>query len=338
MKRALITGITGQDGSYLAEFLINKNYDVYGLARRTSNDPLARIEDLCLEGKITILHGNLRDLNTVRNAMEKARPDEVYNLAAQSHVGISFECPEETEEINYYGVGRVVNEAVRINPKVKIYQASTSEMFGMARPPQNENTPFNPISPYAEAKLRAFDDFVKGYRKKGFFICSGILFNHESPRRGKNFVTRKITYSMAKIKLGLQECLELGHLDTKRDWGYAGDYVEAMWMMLQQDGPEDFVVGTGEAHSVREFVERAAEEIGIELHWEGAGINEVGKDKNGRVIVKINEKFYRPTDPQYLLADTNKANNVLGWKPKVSFGGLIKMMVEGDLKDIAKIR
>jgi len=331
-KTALITGITGQDGSYLAEFLVNKGYKVYGLVRRTSNDPLTRIENLCLQNKVTILHGNLRDLNTVRNAMEKARPDEVYNLAAQSHVGISFECPEETEEVDYYGVGRIVNEAIRINPKVKIYQASTSEMFGGAKPPQNENTPFNPLSPYAEAKLRAHEDFVKGYRNKGYFVCSGILFNHESPRRGKNFVTRKITYSLAKIKLGLQDCLELGHLDTKRDWGFAGDYVEAMWLMLQQDRPEDFIIGTGQSHSVREFAEIAATELGIKLHWEGEGINEVGKDENGKVIVKVNEKFYRPTDPFYLLADPSKAIKVLGWKPRVDFRALIKMMVTEDLK------
>ena len=331
-KTALITGITGQDGSYLAEFLVNKGYKVYGLVRRTSNDPLTRIENLCLQNKVTILHGNLRDLNTVRNAMEKARPDEVYNLAAQSHVGISFECPEETEEVDYYGVGRIVNEAIRINPKVKIYQASTSEMFGGAKPPQNENTPFNPLSPYAEAKLRAHEDFVKGYRNKGYFVCSGILFNHESPRRGKNFVTRKITYSLAKIKLGLQDCLEFGHLYTKRDWGFAGDYVEAMWLMLQQDRPEDFIIGTGQSHSVREFAEIAATELGIKLHWEGEGINEVGKDENGKVIVKVNEKFYRPTDPFYLLADPSKAIKVLGWKPRVDFRALIKMMVTEDLK------
>jgi GDPmannose 4,6-dehydratase len=215
---------------------------------------------------------------------------------------------------------------------VKIYQASTSEMFGGAKPPQNENTPFNPLSPYAEAKLRAHEDFVKGYRNKGYFVCSGILFNHESPRRGKNFVTRKITYSLAKIKLGLQDCLELGHLDTKRDWGFAGDYVEAMWLMLQQDRPEDFIIGTGQSHSVREFAEIAATELGIKLHWEGEGINEVGKDENGKVIVKVNEKFYRPTDPFYLLADPSKAIKVLGWKPRVDFRALIKMMVTEDLK------
>lgn len=329
MKKALITGITGQDGSYLAEFLLNKGYEVYGLVRRTSNDPFARFDYPNI--KIHKIDGNLRDLGTVRRAMEEVVPDEIYNLAAQSHVGVSFNCAEETEDINYYGVGRVVNEAIRVNPKVKIYQASTSEMFGSSKPPQNEETEFNPVSPYADAKRRAHDDFVVNIRDKGYFICSGILFNHESPRRGAQFVTRKITISLAKIKLGLQDCLELGNLDAKRDWGFAGDYVEIMWKMLQQKQPKDYVIATGESHTVRDFVNASAEVLGIKIKWSGKGEKEIGKDENGKVIVKVNPKFYRPAEVNYLCGDPSKAKKDLNWKPKVTFGELVKMMVEYDL-------
>lgn len=270
MKKALITGITGQDGSYLAEQLVEKNYKVFGLLRRTSNDPTHRIEKLVLEKKIELIYGNLRDQASIERALQIAQPDEIYNLAAQSHVGISFECPDETWDINYHGVKRLVDAALAQNPKVKIYQASTSEMFGATPPPQNEQSPFQPVSPYAEAKTRAHNEFIKGYREsKGSFTCSGILFNHESPRRGSNFVTRKITISMAKMKLGKQEFIELGNLDAKRDWGFAGDYVDAMWRILQQEKPDDFVVGTGESHSVREFVELAAQECGFTISWTG---------------------------------------------------------------------
>lgn len=337
MKKALITGITGQDGSYLAELLVEKGYDVYGLMRRTSLDPYERIDDLCLEGKVKILHGNLRDLNTIRRAMEKCVPDEVYNLAAQSHVGISFECPEETMEIDYYGVGRIFNEALRVNKNVRLYQASTSEMFGSRNPPQNETTEFDPISPYGEAKVKAYQDYVVNYRQNhGVFVCSGILFNHESPRRGKHFVTRKITYSLAKIKLGMQDVLELGNLDSKRDWGYAADYVEAMWMMLQQPTADDFVIGTGESHSVRDFVNYSAEALGMKLTWEGEGVNTVAKDESGKVIVKVNEKFYRPTDPHDLIADRSKAERILGWKPKHSLKELVTMMTTEDFKELSR--
>jgi GDPmannose 4,6-dehydratase len=331
MKRALITGITGQDGSYLAEFLIKKGYEVYGLVRRTSNDPLMRIDDLSIHGKIKLVSGSLRDLNAVSRVMDQVVPDEVYNLAAQSHVGVSFDCPEETLDINYYGVGRVVNEAIRVNPKVRIYQASTSEMFGKSKPPQNEETPFQPVSPYAEAKLKAHEDFVVHYREKGYYICSGILFNHESPRRGSHFVTRKITISLAKIKLGLQDNMELGNLDAKRDWGYALDYVEAMWLMLQQDKPNDFVIATGKSHSVREFVELAAAELGIGISWSGSGLEEKGMDKlTGKVIVKINPKFYRPAEVDFLLGDATKAKEMLGWEPKTDLRALVSMMVKAD--------
>ncbi len=326
-KKALITGITGQDGSYLSEFLLKKGYEVYGLVRRTSNDPFVRFDYPNI--KIHKVDGNMRDLATIRRAMEEVKPDEVYNLAAQSHVAVSFTCPED---INYYGVGRVVNEAIRVNPKVKIYQASTSEMFGSSKPPQNEKTAFNPVSPYADAKTRAHTDFVVNVREKGYFVCSGILFNHESPRRGAQFVTRKITISLAKLKLGLQDVIELGNLSAKRDWGFAGDYVEVMWKMLQQKVPKDYVIATGESHTVREFVTAAAHALGIKIKWSGKGIDEVGKDENGKVIVQVNPKFYRPAEVDYLKGDPSKAKKELGWKPKVSFNELVRMMVESDLE------
>ncbi len=279
--------------------------------------------------------GNLRDLSTIRLALEESKPDEIYNLAAQSDVGISFEAPDETMEINYYGLGRIVNEAMRINPGVRIYQASTSEMFGRTKPPQNEESPFQPVSPYAEAKLRAHNDFVVGYRNKyGLFICSGILFNHESPRRGKHFVTKKITHSLSKIKHGLQDVLTLGNLDAKRDWGYAGDYVEAMWLMLQQDKPDDYVIATGESHSVREFVDAAAKALKMTIKWKGKGLKEVGVDDKGKVIVAVSANYYRPNEVHYLCGDASKARREFGWKPKLSFDELVKLMVETDEKEV----
>jgi len=332
-KRAFITGITGQDGSYLTELLLSKGYTVYGLVRRSSTDPLTRLHPLDTEGKIILRYGDMRDAGTIRQILEEAQPDEIYNLAAQSDVGVSFTCPDETMETNYYGLGRVIQEAVRVNPKVKIYQASTSEMFGKTNPPQNEKSPFAPVSPYGEAKLKAHEDFVRGYRERdGLFICSGILFNHESPRRGEHFVTRKITISLAKIKLGMQNHFELGNLDAKRDWGFAGDYVKAMWMMLQRDTPEDFVISTGESRMVREFVESAAKALDMHVTWEGKGLQEVGKDKNGKIIVKINKNFYRPTDVDYLCGDNTKVKKMLGWQPTVSFDELVKMMVDFDIE------
>lgn len=333
MKRALITGITGQDGSYLAELLVRKGYKVFGLIRRSSTDPLVRIQPLVSAGKITLIYGNLRDINAITRAIEESQPDEVYNLAALSDVGISFKCPEETFEVNYFGLGRIVIEAMRINPKVRIYQASTSEMFGKTPPPQAEDTIMQPVSPYAEAKLRAHEDYVIGYREKqGLFICSGILFNHESPLRGKHFVTRKITHSLAKINVGLQDVLTLGNLDTKRDWGFAGDYVEAMWRMLQQDEPEDYVISTGENHSVREFVEVAAKDLGMNITWEGSGLDEVGKTDDGKIIVKVSEKFYRPREVYDLCGDNTKARKNLDWEPRTNFSELVQMMTRADLK------
>lgn len=336
-KRALITGITGQDGSYLAELLLKKGYQVYGLVRRTSTDPLMRIEKMYLSRKIELINGDLRDIGALSRAIEKVNPHEIYNLAAQSDVGISFTCPEETMEINYFGLGRLVHEAMRHTPRARIYHASTSEMFGKTKPPQNEQSPFAPVSPYGEAKLKAYDEYVVGYREKyGLFICSGILFNHESPRRGKHFVTRKITQSLAKIKLGLQDSFELGNLEAKRDWGFAGDYVEAMWMMLQQKLPADYVIATGESHTVREFFEAAAAALDMPISWKGKGLREVARDAHGKVILRINKKYYRPTEVDYLLGDSSKARKELGWKPKHSFSELVTMMAQADLELVKK--
>jgi GDPmannose 4,6-dehydratase len=331
MKKALITGITGQDGSYLAEFLLDKGYEVHGLIRRSSHDVFGRIAHI--KKRIHVHYGDLRDLGLLKRVMERVVPDEVYNLAAQSHVGISFECPEETYEIDYAGVGRMVHAAMEANPKVRIYQASTSEMFGSTPPPQSELSPMNPVSPYGEAKKKAHEDYVVGYRQKhGLYICSGILFNHESPRRGEHFVTRKTTISLAKIQLGMFESFALGNLEAKRDWGYAKDYVEMMWLMLQQETPEDYVIGTGESHSVRELVEVAAEEVGMKITWEGEGVKEVGKDQHGAVRVRIDEKFYRPREVNFLTADMTKAQHKLGWMPKTNFYDLVKLMVRSDLE------
>jgi len=336
-KRVLITGITGQDGSYLAEFLLDKDYEVYGLIRRTSLDPLMRIDHLAVPRRVKLLYGNLRDSSSLKRAIEEAKPHEIYNLAAQSDVGISFKVPEETMEVNYLGLGRLVNEAYMINPKVKIYQASTSEMFGNTRPKQNEKSLFRPISPYGKAKLKAHEDFVVGYRKKhNLFICSGILFNHESPRRGEHFVTRKITISLAKIKLGLQDYIELGNLNARRDWGYAGDYVQVMWKILQQKKPDDFVIATGKSNTVREFVNVTASSLGIRLNWSGKGMNEVAKDRYGKVRVKVNSAFYRPNEVYYLEGDSGKARRKLDWKPETSFEELVEMMVLADLKRLSK--
>jgi GDPmannose 4,6-dehydratase len=339
-KRALITGVTGQDGSYLAEYLVGLGYEVWGLMRRTSLEPMLRIEKLMRpKRKMHIVYGNLRDSVTLRSALEQSKPHEIYNLAAQSDVGVSFKIPDETIEINYYGLGRLVNEAMKINPKVRIYQASTSEMFGKTKPPHDEKALFQPVSPYGEAKLFAHEDFVKGYREKhGLFICSGILFNHESPRRGEHFVTRKITISLAKVKLGRQKHLVLGNLDAKRDWGFAGDYIKAMHKMLQQKKPEDYVIATGESHTVRQFVEAAAKAIDMPIHWSGKGLKEVGKTKDGRVAVRVSKEFYRPNEVHHLLGDSRKAHRQLGWKPETTFEELARMMAKADFERIKKMR
>lgn len=331
-RRALITGLTGQDGSYLAEYLLGLGYEVYGLVRRTSNDPFVRLPD-AVRHQVNVIYGSMRDSAALERAVEAAHPDEVYNLAAQSDVGISFKCPEETVEINYYGVGRLVNAILALKPDARVYHASTSEMFGSTNPPQNEQSPFAPVSPYGEAKLKAYKDFVLGYREREhLFICSGILFNHESPRRGEHFVTRKITRSLANIVTGKQESFSLGNLEAKRDWGFAGDYVRAMHKMLQQDSPNDYVIATGESHSVREFVEVACQALGKTIAWEGSGLEEVGRDETGKVILTINPAFYRPAEVDFLLGDSTKAKKELGWEPEVTFEGLVHMMVEADLR------
>src|SRR6185503_1498638 len=304
-KRALITGITGQDGSYLAEYLLSLGYDVWGLVRRTSQNSFGNIENFIEPPKgVKLVYGSMRDQATLRAAIEESDPHEIYNLAAQSHVWVSFKSPDETMDINYHGLGRLVHEAMSHNPKIRIYQASTSEMFGSTKPPQSEKSPLKPVSPYATAKLYAHSDYVVGYRDRyGLFICSGFLFNHESPRRGEIFVTRKITIALAKIKLGLQDKLVLGNLDAKRDWGFAGEYVKVMHKMLQQKTPEDFVIATGESHTVREFVEEAAKALDMKITWSGKGVKEVGKGENGKVIVEVSPEFYRPNEVHYLLGD-----------------------------------
>jgi GDPmannose 4,6-dehydratase len=331
-KKAFITGISGQDGSYLAELLLNEGYEVHALIRRSSNDPTVRLNDMFTDRKIKFHYGNVRDLNRIHQILQEVKPDEVYNLAAQSHVGISFDCPDETWDINYYGVGRIVNESLRANPEVKVYQASTSEMFGNSQAPQNEKTLFDPQSPYAEAKVLAHQDFIKNKREQqGHFLASGILFNHESPRRGLQFVTRKITHSFAKMKHGLQDHIELGNLNAVRDWGYAGDYVEAMYLMMQQDKPDDFVIASGEAYTVRQFVEHSAVYFGYDMEWEGENENEVGRNKkDGKVLVKVNPEFYRPSEVNFLQGDPSKAEKVLGWKRKHSFEELVQMMCEAE--------
>jgi GDPmannose 4,6-dehydratase len=341
MKRALITGITGQDGSYLAELLLAKGYEVHGVIRRASTFNTDRIEHIYRdphEGRpgLTLHFGDLSDGTGLRRILEKTRPEEVYNLAAQSHVRVSFDQPEYTADVVGTGTLRLL-EAVRdwnavSGSKVRFYQAGSSEMFGASPPPQSESTPFYPRSPYAVGKVAAFWHCVNYREAYGLFIANGILFNHESPRRGETFVTRKITRGLTRIHLGLQDRLYLGNLDARRDWGFAGDYVEAMWLILQQDAPEDYVIGTGETRSVREFCEAAFAEAGVTLRWEGAGADEVGRDAaTGRVMVVVDPNYFRPAEVELLLADPRKAKERLGWAPRVDFRGLVRMMVAADL-------
>lgn len=345
-KKALITGITGQDGSFLAEFLIEKGYEVHGIIRRSSSFNTGRIEHLYLDEwvrdmkkkRLVNLHwGDMTDSSNLIRVISEVRPDEIYNLAAQSHVKVSFEVPEFTADVDALGVLRLL-EAVRIaglSDTCRIYQASTSELFGLVQEtPQRETTPFYPRSPYGVAKLYGFWA-VKNYRESyGMYCCNGILFNHESERRGETFVTRKITLAAARISMGQQDKLYLGNLDALRDWGYAKDYVECMWMMLQQDQPDDFVIASGENHSVREFCTLAFREVGIELLWKGSGVNEKGIDaKTGKVIVEVDPRYFRPAEVDRLLGDPSKARTVLGWNPqKTSFLQLVRIMVEHDLR------
>lgn len=339
MKTALITGITGQDGSYLAELLLEKGYEVHGLLRRTSTSNTERIDHLIQGNKITLHLGDMADSSSIIRIVAEVRPDEIYNLAAQSHVALSFDAPEYAGDVDALGTLRIL-EAVRIlrlTETCRIYQASTSELYGKVEEvPQNESTPFHPYSPYAVAKQYGFW-MVEEYREAyGMYACNGILFNHESERRGENFVTRKITLAAARIACGLQDKLYLGNLDSLRDWGYAGDYVECMWLMLQQEKPEDFVIATGVQHSVREFCTLAFQYAGIELVWEGKGIEEKGIDRGtGRVLVEVSADFYRPTDVVNLWGDPSKAKTVLGWEPqKTSFEELVRIMVKSDITKV----
>lgn len=335
MKKALITGITGQDGSYLAEFLLEKGYEVHGITRRASISNTARIDHLIAANAVTLHDGDLSDSSSLIRIIGIVQPDEIYNLAAQSHVQVSFDVPEYSGDVDALGVLRIL-EAVRIlglTKKTKIYQASTSELYGKVEEvPQRETTPFHPYSPYAVAKQYGFW-ITKEYREAyGMFAVNGILFNHESERRGENFVTRKITLAAGRIAEGLQDHLELGNMDSKRDWGYAKDYVECMWMILQHDVPEDFVIATGEQHTVRDFTEKAFAANGIELRWEGEGLEEKGYDaKTGKMLVCVNPAWFRPTDVDNLWGDPTKAKTVLGWNPqKTSYEELVRIMAEHD--------
>lgn len=340
MRKALITGITGQDGSYLAEFLLEKGYEVHGITRRISISNTQRIDHLIASNSIKLHDGDLSDGNSIVRIINEVQPDEIYNLAAQSHVGNSFDVPIYTGDVDALGVLRILDAVhqLGLDKKTRIYQASTSELYGQVEEvPQNENTPFHPFSPYAVAKQYGFW-MMREYRDAyGQFAANGILFNHESERRGETFVTRKITLAAARISQGLQECLYLGNLDSKRDWGYAKDYVECMWLILQQDEPDDYVIATGVQHTVRQFATLAFKHVGIDIEWQGQGIDEKGIDKaTGKVVVAVSPDFYRPTDVVDLWGDPTKAKTKLGWNPqKTSYEDLVRIMAEHDLK-IAK--
>ncbi len=340
MRKALITGITGQDGSYLAEFLLEKGYEVHGITRRISISNTQRIDHLIASNSIKLHDGDLSDGNSIVRIINEVQPDEIYNLAAQSHVGNSFDVPIYTGDVDALGVLRILDAVhqLGLDKKTRIYQASTSELYGQVEEvPQNENTPFHPFSPYAVAKQYGFW-MMREYRDAyGQFAANGILFNHESERRGETFVTRKITLAAARISQGLQECLYLGNLDSKRDWGYAKDYVECMWLILQQDEPDDYVIATGVQHTVREFATLAFKHVGIDVEWQGEGVDEKGIDKaTGKVVVAVSPDFYRPTDVVDLWGDPTKAKTKLGWNPqKTSYEDLVRIMAEHDLK-IAK--
>jgi len=354
-KKALITGITGQDGAYLAEFLLDKGYEVHGIKRRTSLFNTDRIDHLYHDRhekgvRFFLHHGDMTDSSSLIHIIEKVKPTEIYNLAAQSHVAVSFEEPEYTANSDALGTLRIL-EAIRIlrmQDKVRFYQASTSELYGIVQEtPQRETTPFYPRSPYAVAKLYAYWITVNYREAYGMYACNGILFNHESPIRGETFVTRKVTRALARIHLGLQECMYLGNLNAKRDWGHARDFVEAQWLILQQRRPEDFVIATGRQHSVRDFVNSAAAELGITLVWRGKGVRETGvvsrvdgssetRVRKGQTIVRVDERYFRPTEVETLLGDARKARNKLGWKPKIGFRELVREMVNQDLMEAAR--
>lgn len=344
MKKALITGITGQDGSYLAEFLLSKGYQVHGIMRRSSSFNTGRIDNIYQDPhepdiKMILHYGDLTDGSNINRVLGKVRPDEIYNLGAQSHVRVSFDMPVYTANADGIGTLRLLDAIRDEGLRVKFYQAGSSEMFGkVLATPQNENTPFYPRSPYGCAKVFSHWITVNYRESYDMFACNGILFNHESPRRGGTFVTKKITNAFAKIKLGQQDKMFLGNLDAKRDWGYAKDYVEAMWLMLQQDKPDDYVIATGETHSVREFAEHAARMVGYELRWEGKDLKEKGIDaKSGKVLIEIDPRYYRPAEVDMLLGDATKAKNKLGWEPKVKFEGLVKLMMEVEFETLGLV-
>lgn len=342
MKKALITGITGQDGSYLAELLLDKGYEVHGIIRRHSTICTDRIDhlydDSSLKDRFFLHYGDLTDSCNLMGLIQRIQPDEVYNLGAQSHVAVSFEVPEYTAEATGVGTIRLLDAIYQSGVKCKFYQASTSELFGglPGTAPQSEKTPFYPKSPYGAAKLYSYWITVNYRESYNIFACNGILFNHESPRRGETFVTRKITIAVAKIMAGKQEKLSLGNLNAKRDWGFAGDYVEGMWRMLQQEKPDDYVLATNETHTVREFVELAFAEVGVEIEWKGEGVDEKGYDKNtGKLLVDVNPRYFRPAEVELLWGDATKAETKLGWKRKVDFKELVSMMVREDMKKYA---
>lgn len=334
MKVALITGITGQDGSYLAELLLEKGYEVHGIIRRASVFNTERIDHLIGKGHFILHHGDVTDSSNINKLMSSIQPDEVYNLAAQSHVQVSFEVPEYTAQVDAMGTLRILDALRNYCPNARFYQASTSELYGKVQEiPQTENTPFYPRSPYGVAKIYGFW-IVKNFREAyNLYACNGILFNHESERRGKTFVTRKITIGLAEVAQGIRPVLSLGNLDSKRDWGYAKEYVEAMWLMLQQDEAEDFVIATGKTYTVRDFVERAAKYVGFDIVWEGTGVNEIGIDRNtGKKIIEVNPKYFRPTEVDLLIGDATKAKEKLNWEAKVEIDELVRIMMEHDIK------
>jgi GDPmannose 4,6-dehydratase len=345
MKRALITGVTGQDGAYLAEFLLGKGYEVHGIKRRASSFNTGRVDHLYKDPhekdvRFFMHYGDLTDATNLIRIIQEIQPEEIYNLAAQSHVMVSFETPEYTANADALGALRIL-EAIRIlklEKKTRFYQASTSELFGKVREvPQNENTPFYPRSPYGVAKLYSYWITINYREAYGMYACNGILFNHESPIRGETFVTRKITRAMARIKLDLQECLYIGNLDAKRDWGHAADYVEMQWLMLQQKEPDDFVIATGKQHSVKEVIETAGKQLGISIRWEGNGVKEKGvNEENNKIIVAVDPGYFRPTEVDNLLGDASKAREKLGWEPRISFKQLISEMVTEDMKEAQK--
>jgi GDPmannose 4,6-dehydratase len=340
MKKALITGITGQDGSYLAELLLEKDYEVHGVVRRSSTFNRERIDhlrrDSIGERHLRLHYGDLGDTESLTTILAEVQPDEIYNLAAQSHVGISFTMPTYTGEVSGLGTVRLLEAVRQTAPQARFYQASSSELFGMAAEvPQNEQTPFHPRSPYAVAKIYSFWATVNYREAHGLYAANGILFNHESPRRGENFVTRKITRAVAEIVAGRRDWVSLGNLEARRDWGYAGDFVDAMWRILQADDPDDWVVGTGEEHSVRKFCELAFAHAGIELEWTGSGTDEIGRDRaSGEARVVVNPRYFRPAEVDRLVADASKARRELGWEPRVGFDELVRMMVDADLEAV----